>query len=350
MITENISISNNEKIALISNFATMLTSGIPILETVDSLLDDAKKNPKKVLEILRFDLTQGKPVHTAFAKFPKIFNKVSINIIKASEEAGTLDQALHDLTNTIRKEIEFNDQIRAAFIYPLFIIVVFFGVLIMILIVVIPKIAVVFTSLKAKLPLPTRVLIVMSNTLLNYPVYVGVGTILIVGGVYFLFKTQKQLFIHIFLTLPLIRNVAKEIDLMRFTRSLYLLLNAGIPITNALILSQEIVMKKEIAIAIAHARDSVVAGKKLSVGFKDAKDIFPTMMIKITEAGEKTGSLDKSMKDIAEYLDYQVSKSLKMLTALLEPIMIVVVGGLIGSIMLSIIAPIYGLISQVSAR
>ena len=112
----------------------------------------------------------------------------------------------------------------------------------------------------------------------------------------------------------------------------------------------EIVAKKEVADAIAHAREQVMAGKKLSSGMKDAKDIFPTMMIKITEAGEKTGSLDSSMKDVSEFLDYQVSGSLKTLTALLEPLMIVVVGGLIGGIMLAVIAPIYGLISSVSPR
>lgn len=348
MSTENLTVSANEKIGLVSNLATMLAAGIPILEAVDSLLEDAKKNQKKVLETLRADLVQGRQVHESFAKFPKIFDKVTVNIIKASEEAGTLDATLKDLKDTIRKEIEFNDKVRSAFIYPLFIVVVFGGVLIMILVVVIPKIAQVFINLKANLPLPTRVLIAASNTILTYPLYVVLGTILFIGGSIYLFKNQKSLFVNMFLTVPLISKLAKEIDITRFARSLYLLLNAGIPITNALALSQGIVTKKEVAAAIAHAREQVLGGKKLSLGMKDAKDIFPSMMIKITEAGEKTGSLDSSMKDVSEFLDYQVSSSLKTLTALLEPIMIVVVGGLIGGIMLAIIAPIYGLISQVA--
>lgn len=348
--TDNITLSGNDKIAMIGNLATMLAAGIPILEVVDSLLEDAKNNTKKVLETLRSDLIQGRPVHIAFAKFPRIFDKVTVNIIKASEEAGTLDQTLSDLKETIRKDMEFNDQIRSAFIYPLFIVVIFTGVIIMILTVVIPKIAVVFTSLKATLPLPTVILIAMSNALINYTAVVILSIAAIFGFIILLYKTQRDLLMHMFLSLPVIRNVAKEIDLTRFTRSMYLLLNAGIPITSALILSQEIVMKKEVAAAISHARESVVGGKKLSGGMKDSKDIFPSMMIKITEAGEKTGSLDKSMKDVSEYLDYQVAKSLKTLTTLLEPLMIVLVGGLVGGIMLAIIAPIYGLISQVSTR
>jgi len=349
-MSTNITLSGNEKIAMVSNLATMLGAGIPILEAVDSLLEDAKKNQKKILETLRDDLIQGKPVHTAFAKFPHVFDKVTINIIKASEEAGTLDQALTDLKITIRKEMEFNDQIRSAFIYPLFIIIVFLCVFVMILTVVIPKIAVVFTSLRANLPLPTKILISLSNLLIAYPVYVVLAAISVLGIGVLLVKTEKSLLAKLFLSLPLIRNVAREVDLTRFSRSLYLLLNAGIPITNALLLSQEIVMQKEVANAIAHARDAVMAGKKLSGGLKDAKHIFPGMMIKITEAGEKTGSLDKSMKDVSEYLDYRVTNSLKTLTALLEPIMIVLVGGLVGGIMMAIIAPIYGLISQVSTR
>ena len=133
----------------------------------------------------------------------------------------------------------------------------------------------------------------------------------------------------------------------RFTRSLFLLLNAGIPITNALELTEEIVIKKDVAKAITHAKESVIAGKKLSEGFKDYKQVFPNIVLKITEAGEKSGSLDKSMQEASDYLDYQVSNSIKLVTALIEPIMLVGVGGMVGGMMLAIIAPIYGLIGQV---
>jgi len=347
MTLERLTLSNNEKIALISNLSTMLSAGIPILESVDSLLEDAKKNQKKILETLRSDLIQGKPVHISFARFPRIFNKVTVNIIKASEEGGTLDITLRDLKTTMKKEMEFTDKIRAAFIYPLFIVVVFVAVLLMILIVVIPKISSVFTNLKVSLPLPTRILIFMSNALLTYPIptILGIAVFSLLG--FFLFKKEKKLILRVFLSLPLISNLARDIDLTRFSHSFFLLLNAGIPITSALLLTEELVMKKNVSLAIAHAREAVVAGKKLSLGFKDAKNVFPGIMIKITEAGEKSGTLDRSMQDISEYLDYQVSNALKTATALLEPIMIVLVGGLVGGIMLAIIAPIYGLIGQI---
>src|SRR5258708_10781183 len=242
MKSDNLSLSSNDKITLVSNLSTMLSAGIPILEAVDSLLEDAKKNVKKVLDTLRNDLVQGKPVYSSFAKFPNVFDKVIINIIKASEEAGTLDVTLKDLKDTIKRDIEFNDRLKSAMIYPLFIIGVFIGVMLMILIVVIPKITTVFASLKVALPLPTKVLLAMSNAILNYPVYTISVTIVFTALIISIFKTKRLLLTRIFLTFPIISGLAKKIDIMRFTRSFYLLLNAGIPITTALTLSQEVVI------------------------------------------------------------------------------------------------------------
>src|SRR5579863_7119678 len=159
----NNSMSNSDKIALISNLHTMLTAGIPILETVDSLLQDSKGSQKKLLQTLRQDLGQGQHMYVTFAKFPKIFDKVTVSIVKSAEESGTLDTTLNDLRINIKKEIEFNDRIRSALIYPLFIFVVFVVVMVVILVVVIPKISSVFSQLNVKLPLPTKILIFMSN-------------------------------------------------------------------------------------------------------------------------------------------------------------------------------------------
>ena len=156
-------------------------------------------------------------------------------------------------------------------------------------------------------------------------------------------------FVRALTSLPVVSLLTQQIDLTRFTRSLYLLLNAGLPITVALELTQDVVIKKDISNAIKHAKNYVFSGKKLSEGFKDSKSVIPPIMIKIIEAGERSGSLDKSMLDVSEYLDYQVSNTLKTLTALIEPIMLVGVGILVGGMMMSIIAPIYQLIGQVGA-
>jgi len=348
-VTFNTTISSNDKIALVSNLHTMLASGIPILETVDSLLEDSKGGLKKLLQTMKQDLGQGQHMYITFAKFPKIFDKVTISIIKASEESGTLDTALEDLKSNIRKEIEFNDKIRSALIYPFFILIVFVLVMVVILVVVIPKIATVFSQLNVTLPLPTKIMIFLSNALLTYTIPIIIVTVLLIAALVYLFKQYRMAFVRALTSLPVVSLLTQQIDLTRFTRSLYLLLTAGLPITVALELTQDVVIKKNISNAIKHAKNYVYSGKKLSEGFKDSKKDIPPIMIKIIEAGERSGSLDKSMLDVSEYLDYQVSNTLKTLTALIEPIMLVGVGILVGGMMMSIIAPIYQMIGQVGA-
>ncbi|OGH17858.1 MAG: hypothetical protein A3C22_03280 [Candidatus Levybacteria bacterium RIFCSPHIGHO2_02_FULL_37_10] len=350
MKTENISLSNNDKLSILSDLGTMLSAGIPLLESVDALLEDSKGNQKKFLEILKADLIQGKHVYFTFSKFPNIFSRVVASIVRASEEAGTLDVTLKDVKENLKKDMEFSDKIKSALIYPLFIVFVFLAVLLMILVVVVPKISSVFARLKVDLPLPTQILIAMSNALLSQTIPVVLGITVFSFAVIFVYKTQKKFLLNLIFKFPILSELAKDIDLTKFSRNLYLLLNAGIPITSALELTENVVVSRRVEMGIRHAKEAVIAGHKLSEGFKNNKQVFPSIAIRITEAGERSGSLDKSMLEISEFLDYQVSAKLKTATSLLEPILLVVIGGLVGGMMLAIIAPIYGLIGQVGGR
>lgn len=350
MKTENIRLSTTDKISLISNMATMLSAGISILEVVDSLLEDAKGGQKRLLTALREDLTQGKHVYACFSRFPQVFDKVTVNIIKASEEAGTLDVTLRDLKQNIQKEVEFNDKVKSAMMYPAIIFLVFLGVMIMILVVVVPKISSVFLRMNVPLPLPTKVMIFASNAILQHTMPIVAVTAVLAIGIFFFYRTNRRIVLNVVFALPLVSDLIRDIDLTRFTRSLFLLLSSGIPITSGLELTRDVVLKKDIAAMIDHTYQMVLSGKRISEGMKAYKGKVPTIMIKIIEAGEKTGSLDRSMQDISDFLDYQVSNRLRTLTALLEPIMLVLVGVMIGGMMLAIIAPIYGLIGQVGGH
>lgn len=349
MNTANLKISNNEKLSLFSTLATMIAAGIPILEAVDSILEDSKGNTKKVVESVRDDLIQGKSLSAAFSKFPAIFDKVTVNVVKASEEAGTLEVVLKDLKTQLQKDMEFIDSVKAAVTYPFVILILFLAVLILILVVVMPKIAAVFTSLHVNLPLPTKILIFMSNVLLHYTIIFILLLAAIFMGFFVLLKFKKSIVLNIIFSLPVVSTLIKQIDLVRFSRSMYLLLSSGITITSALNLAKDIVLRKDIGKVITNSQEIVLSGKKLSEAFKEKKNIFPGLVIKIIESGEKTGTLDKSMEEIAEYMDYQVNSTLKTLISLLEPLMLIFVGVLVGGMMMSIIAPIYGLISQVGS-
>jgi type IV pilus assembly protein PilC len=345
---KSVRLSAGDKIALISNLSTMLTAGIPILEAVNDLMEDSKGGTKKVLETLRDDLTQGHQVNFSMSKFPNVFDKVMINVVKASEEAGTLDVTLKDLRDNLRKQNEFSDTVRSALMYPLFIMGVFALVLLVNLIFVIPKIATVFKNLRVDLPLPTRVLLWFSDFMTQNTVpflFIVLGIILFIA---YLFSQKRNFLLNILYSLPGISGLIKLIDITQFSRSMYLLLTSGISIIAALDLASEIVMRRETQKMIQKSKEMILSGKTLSEGLRTAKGYVPTIMIKLIETGEKTGSLDKSMADISTYFDYQVTNTLKTLTAMLEPIMLVIVGIAVGGMMVSIIAPIYGLISDVN--
>jgi len=348
--TENISLSSNDKLSTLSDLGTMLAAGIPLLEAVEALLEDAKGKQKKFLEVLRDDLTQGKHIYFTFSKFPNVFSRVVTSIVKASEEAGTLDVTLKDLKENLKKDMEFADKVKSALIYPIFIVIIFLAVFLMILIVVIPKISSVFSKMHVTLPLPTKIMISISEVLINQTIPVVLGLTVFSILIIFLYKKQKKFLLNLFTKFPILSSLTRDIDLTKFSRNFYLLLNAGIPITSALDLTENVVVGRDVEDGIRKAKEAVASGRKLSDGFKSNRKIFPSIMIRITEAGERSGSLDKSMSEISDFLDYQVSAKLKTATALLEPILLVVIGGLVGGMMLSIIAPIYGLIGQVGGK
>jgi type II secretory pathway component PulF len=345
--TLNISLSNSDKIGLITNLSTMLGAGIPILEVIETLLEDVKGPQRKVLQVLHDDIVQGKHVYESFEKFPNIFNKVTTNILKAAEEAGGLETTLQSIKNQIIKDIEFKDKIMFALLYPSVILCVMGGVMLTVLIVVVPKISTVFQRMNVELPLPTRVMLFVSDLLLKYTIPTMIGLAAIIFLAIFMWKRNKQAIVQPLTALPYISPIIRRIDLTVFARSLASLLGAGIPITTALELTQGVVIKREIAETIGLSRQMILSGKSLSEGLKSHKGIIPVLMIKIIETGEKSGSLDKSLTEIAEYLDYSVSNDLRSATALLEPVLMVFVGLLIGGVMLAIITPIYGLIGSV---
>lgn len=349
--TYNIQLSGNEKIGLVSSLSTMLAAGIPILEAVQSLLEETKANQKRVLQELEADLISGNRMYASFAKFPKVFNKVTINLIKASEEAGTLEVTLKDLKRNIQEEMEFTDKVRAAMFYPMMVMVVFVGVFGLMLTVVIPKISQVFSRLNVPLPLPTKIMIWTSDILLKYKIPVAIAFLLLTLLLVYLYKQHKSILFKFLFRLPLVSDLIRQIDLTRFSRSMYLLLSSGLPIPTALELAEDVIMKKEVRDVVQRGRQQVIGGNHFSVGLKEGKKrVVPGLVIKLIEVGEKTGSLDRSMLDISEHLDYEVSKSLKTLTALMEPLMLVIVGVAVGGMMVSIISPMYGLIGSVGVR
>lgn len=350
MIGSSLRLSANEKIEFFSNMYTMLKAGIPILNGVESLLEDSKGNIHKVFSAVREDLLAGRRVYLSLSKFPESFDKVTVNLIKAAEEAGTLEATLADIKKNTQAEMEFSDKVRSALTYPAFVFVLFIGVMGVMLFVVMPKISQVFSRLKVTIPLPTKILIATSSFITSHTLEVAVGLALAIVLLVVLYNKKRRFLLSILFHLPVVSALYKKVDIVRFSRSMGLLLSSGIPIVNALELSVEVVNRKDLRNLLENSKKMVYAGKQFSEGLRAQKGVIPTIVVKLIELGESSGSLDRAMADVTEYMDYEVSKNLKTLTTLLEPIMLVIVGGMVGGMMMSIISPMYSMIGQVSNR
>lgn len=345
----SVHLRSTEKLELISSLGSMLSAGIPLLESVQALLEGAKKRTKTVLETLKKDLEAGKTIADSFSRFPDSFDAIAINLIRGSEEAGNLEEVLADLAETIRRDIEFNRKVKGALAYPIFVITVFIGIMIVILTFVMPRIAQVFTKLKVNIPLPTRILIFSSDILLNYWPWVIAGAISLILITIVIYRTKRRQLLAFLSSLPFVSSLAREIDLVRFTRSMGLLMSSGIPISKSLELSRNVLVRPELIKLIDNSRQEVIRGKKLSDTLKIQKNI-PQILIRMVDAGERSGKLEQSFQRAAEYFDNRVSETIKTLTTLLEPILLVTVGLAVGAIMISIIAPIYQLIGTIQIR
>lgn len=345
----NLRLSGEDKTSLFSNIATMLGAGISIAETIESLLDEAKGSKRVVLLQLREDLSAGHHMSRSFSQFPQAFDKVTINLIKAAEESGTLETTFQDIEKNLQKQMELADKVKTSMMYPGLVMVVFAGVLLVMLVVVIPKIARVFERLKVELPLPTKMMIFLSNLVIHQPLVVVVSILLFVLTIFLFYRFKSNLFFKVLFGIPGISHLVRKMDLGSFARSMNLLLASGIPMVMSLELAEEVMRKPEMKKLIHNARNKTVSGYQFSQELRTKDRLIPEMMVKLLEVGEKTGTLEKSMADIAKHMDYQVDKGLTKFTTLLEPLLLVAVAVVVGGMMMSIISPIYGLISQVGS-
>jgi type IV pilus assembly protein PilC len=342
-------LQRKDKLDLISNLSTMLAAGIPLLEAVDSLREESKGALRKVLNALHDSLSEGHPLSHGMEKLSRVFDPVTINLIKAAEESGTLEETLKNVTTSIKKQMAFSDKLKSSLTYPTFVLLIFVAVLVFILAFVIPRMGRVFAGMP-NLPAATRFLLDASQFLRDHYLHI-LGVIVLLGLVAaWLFATHRREMINAFLSLPGLKRLGREIDLANFTRSLGMLLKAGIPVAEALKFSEAVVTKKEVRAMIDDMRRNVDAGHSLSRGIRAAKGVAPPLMVRITETAEASGALETSMQDLSEYFESQVSRTLKNFTSLLEPVMLVVMGLLVGGMMLAVIAPIYSLIGQLSGR
>lgn len=340
-------ISSRDRIAMFSDFSTMLSAGIPIMQCLDTLLEDAKGNPQKVLKFMRQELSNGMSLSSAMEQLPRAFEPITINLIRAAEAGGTLEETLVDIVRNLKKESEFSAGLKTMMIYPIFVGIIFVAIIILLLTFVVPRLEKVFATMRVAMPSATKMMFAASDTFLANWMFIVPGIIVGIILISIFVSYNKRLILRVLLSLPGLNTLGNNIDLTRFCRSFALLLKAGVPLDEALELSERVMQKNRARHVVQQMRKDIIAGDTLATHLHDSKQIIPTVMARSIETAETAGTLELTMQNLAEYFDEQVARNLKVLSGMLEPIMILLIGGLVGGLMLTVMAPMYNLISQI---
>ncbi len=343
-------ISYLDKINLTGNLATMIKAGVSLPQALDVLSSDTK-NPyfRLILGDLKFSVENGKPLSEGLNHYPKDFNQIFVNLIKAGEASGKMDESLSRLNIQLKKEYSLISKVKNALIYPVVLIAGVLGVLVLIITFVIPRLVTVFEGSSLKIPATTRALFFLAKVASFNPILtVAVLLVVIALGIYLLrLDKVKALLNRLLYRLPFSKNLLQEMELVRFARTLGGLLASGIPIGKAMEITSDGMSLGVYKKIVLEAKEKIIKGISLANAFKKDEKYFPGLLISVISVGEKTGQLDKILLELADFYEEQADNTLKTLTSLIEPVLLVIVGLLIGGMAISIVVPIYQLIGTI---
>jgi type IV pilus assembly protein PilC len=331
-------------------FATMIDAGIPVMKCMDILEQQLKDLPLKNAVIgIRRDIKGGSSLGDALAKHPNCFSKLYINMIRAAEIGGILDDILDRLAGFLEKEMEIKQKIKSAMMYP--IIVLCFSLLMVVALFyfVLPKFKEIFESMDVELPAMTQALFTMSDALVKYWYLAPI----VVGGVYFAVKkygetTQGRMNIdRLKLRFPVLGDLVLKMSISRFARTFGTLISAGVPMMRAMEIIGETTGNAVITHAINETRAAIRDGQRLSAPLAKS-GLFPLMVTHMIDIGEETGRLSEMLVKVSDFYDQEVDAAVKGLTSMIEPMLIVFMGVIVGFIAISVMAPMFKLVSNIA--
>src|SRR5471032_2191163 len=334
----------------VRQFSVMIDAGLPLVQCLDILgSQEEDKNFAFVISATRTDVESGASLADAMRRHPKTFDALFTNMIAAGEAGGILDTILKRLATYIEKAVKLAGQVKSAMIYPIAVVVIAGGVVGVILWKVIPTFAALFSGLGADLPLPTRIVIALSDNLVNYFPFLAVG-----GGAaaygfkqYYATPNGRRVVDSITLKMPVLGNIMRKIAVARFCRTLSTLISSGVPILDGLEITAKTAGNSIVEDAIMATRKSIERGETIAAPLKDT-NVFPSMVTQMIGVGEATGALDTMLAKIADFYEEEVDTAVAGLLTLLEPIMIAVLGIVVGGIVIAMYLPIFDLISKLT--
>ena len=325
--------------------ATMIDAGLPIVQALDLLAQQTeKKTFSEVIATVKNEVESGSAFADSLAKHPAIFNELYTNMVSAGEMGGMLDTILVRLAAYMEKAVKLRAKIKSAMIYPISVISVAVLVTTLLLVYVIPVFGDMFASFGEELPLPTQIAINLSSVVIAYFWYMVAGIIGTIISIRAYSRTERgrQVIDRIVLRLPIIGDIFRKAAVARFTRTLSTLVSSGVPILDSLAITGKTAGNKVVENAIFAARQSISEGKTLADPLTQSQ-IFPPMVCQMIQVGETTGALDIMLSKIADFYDDEVDTAAANLTTLVEPLVILFLGVVIGGIIVSMYLPIFQL-------
>ncbi|HET6771259.1 MAG TPA: type II secretion system F family protein [Actinomycetota bacterium] len=330
-------------------FATMINSGLPLLRALAILEQQTEgKELAKVIGQIRVDVEQGSALSAAMSKHPHAFSRLYVSMVRAGETGGVLDSVLLRLADTLEREVELRRQIKSAMAYPVVVLIIVVLILSAMLLFVVPTFKNLFADLGGTLPLPTRMLLAVSDIFKRYFIFV----FLAFGALIFAFRRWKKTdrgryaVDRLKLKIPVFGALFHKTAMSRFARTLGALSRSGVPLLQSLDIVAETVQNTIVANAVRDIQSSVKEGESLATPLA-RHEVFPPMVVQMLAVGEETGALDTMLEKIADFYDEEVKATVDALTALIEPLLIVVIGGTVGLIVISLYLPMFRLVNLI---
>ena len=343
-------VKTKQLVVMTRQLSTLIDAGLPLLRSLNVLITQLK--PCLLRDILReisTDIQSGSTFAEALAKHPKQFDRLFVNMVRAGEVGGMLEIVLQRLAMFMERREALKRRVKGALIYPVAVIIIAASIVSFLLIKVVPVFADIFDQFGGKLPAPTRFLMAAGDFMFyKWWMLICVLCWTIIGlKVLFKFKTTKRIFDRVILRVPLIGDLVVKVAVARFARTLGTLITSGVPILQALKITRETIGNEVIQNAVDMVHESIKEGDTIAAPLDKSK-VFPTMVVNMIDVGEETGSLDAMLMKVADIFDAEVETAVEAMLSLLEPIIIIVLGGIIGFIVVSLYLPIFTLGDQIS--
>src|SRR5919106_1067243 len=324
-------------------FATMVNSGLPLLRTLAILADQTEsKELARVVGEIRVDVERGSSLSDSMEKYPKAFNSLYVAMVRAGEISGTLDQVLLRVADTIEKEVSLRRKIKSAMTYPVVVFALVIIILTVMLVFVVPTFKNLYADLGGTLPAPTRLLIAISDVVRRFFLFVVGGIAVGIWGFRQWLKTDRgrYAFDRFKMKIPVFGELFRKTALSRYARTLGTLSRSGVPILQALDIVHDTVRNAVMARAVKDVQTSVKEGESLTRPLS-RHPVFPPMVVQMMVVGEETGGLDTMLEKIADFYDEEIEATVDSLTSLIEPVLIAVVGGVVGAIVICLYLPTF---------